>query len=205
MGYIMSTETTGKIHTARLNEFERRKKLGLFSKDFQEDAEKFVDHQLKRIGDSQSRIPGIAMMRNKRRKRQWNKSLGNLPDQCGKLSREECMGRRDCFLSGYTNDNRGGLETNLDLVNEDGNYDEFICKNIHKLEPVSALSNAEMGKKRKLNLLRAKRLAESNNPRSILRFKMNDGVEKKRIEARRGGKKETKKRNKRNISKHKTN
>ena len=145
----MSKKTTEEEHKARLDEFDRVKDLR-FSKDFPEEAKKFVDYQLEKIGKSQSKIPGRASRRDRRRKHEWERSLENIPEQCATLSRDECMVRRDCFLSGYNTDGRGRLETNLDLVNsEDGRFNDFSCKNIRKLEPVSALSNAEMSKKKK--------------------------------------------------------
>ena len=39
-------------HLRRLREFKKRQKSGLFSKDFDEEARYFVDHQLKKIGKS---------------------------------------------------------------------------------------------------------------------------------------------------------
>jgi len=58
----MSKQTTEEIHTARLANFEKRKALGEFSGDFQEDTERFVKRQLERVGKSQFKIPFLAAL-----------------------------------------------------------------------------------------------------------------------------------------------
>ena len=186
----MSEQTTEKIHQTRLANFEKLKKTGQFSADFQEDSEKFVEHQLKRVGKSQSRVPFRAAIRNKRRKREWADSLENLPGKCNTLNKQECGKRTDCFLSAYKRTDRG-VETNFDLVKEDGGFKKFICKNIHKLEPVQAFSNTEMGKIKRKTLLKAKRIASMDDPRNILKNKLIDNTERRMIteETKNGGNK----------------
>ena len=186
----MSEQTTEEIHQARLANFEKLKKMGQFSADFQEDSEKFVEHQLKRVGKSQSRVPFRAAIRDKRRKREWADSLENLPGKCDTLNEKECGKRTDCFLSAYKTTDRG-VETNFDLVKEDGGFKKFICKNIYKLEPVQAFSNTEMGKIKRKTLLKAKRIASMDDPRNILKNKLIDNTERRIIrgETKNGGNK----------------
>jgi hypothetical protein len=163
-------------HLRRLREFKKRQKSGLFSKDFDEEARYFVDHQLKKIGKATSRIPFRARTIDQRRQREWSDALENMPNRCVDLDDENCKNRSDCFLSAYTRDNEGNLTRDMDLEGEDG-IERFVCKNIHKnISRHDDMPFQELKKRKNKERIISMRRNKMNDPKNILKRKLSDKV-----------------------------
>ena len=163
-------------HLRRLREFKKRQKSGLFSKDFDEEARYFVDHQLKKIGKATSRIPFRAKTIDQRRRREWSDALENMPNRCVDLDDENCKNRPDCFLSAYTRDNEGNLMRDMDLEGEDG-IERFVCKNIHKnISRHDDMPFQELKKRKNKERIISMRRNKINDPKNILKRKLSDKV-----------------------------
>ena len=163
-------------HLRRLREFKKRQDSGLFSKDFDEEARHFVDHQLKKIGKATSRIPFRARTIDKRRQREWSDALENMPNRCVDLDDENCKKRSDCFLSAYMRDKQGNLMRDMDLEGEDG-IERFVCKNIHKnISRHDDIPFQELKKRKNKERIISMRRNKINDPKNILKRKLSDKV-----------------------------
>jgi len=164
-------------HLRRLGEFKKRQESGLFSKDFDEEARYFVDHQLKKIGKATSRIPFRARTIDQRRQREWSDALENMPNRCVDLDDKNCKNRPDCFLSAYTRDNEGNLMRDMDLEGEDG-IERFVCKNIHKnISRHGDIPFQELKKRKNKERIISMRRNKINDPKNILKRKLSDKVD----------------------------